>query len=83
MRHVKEVPKRTRSNKTELKKSIQIDFNKNEKQKNVVEYLQEEAESVWSMINRSMMNTSSNKRNVKRLYELLDRWTCTFIQKLQ
>ena len=27
-------------------KSIQIDFNKNEKQKNVVEYLQEEAESV-------------------------------------
>ena len=46
MRHVKEVPKRIRSNKTEFKKSIQIDFNKNEKQKNVVEYLQEEAESV-------------------------------------
>ena len=81
MRHVKEVPKRIRSNKTEFKKSIQIDFNKNEKQKNVVEYLQEEAESVWSMINRSMMNMSSNKRNVKRLYKLLDRWT--FIQKLQ
>ena len=44
MRHVKEVPKRIRRNKTEL--SIQIDFNKNEKQKTVVEYLQEEAESV-------------------------------------
>ena len=81
MQHVKQVPKRIRSNKTELKKSIQIDFNKNEKQKNVVEYLLEEAESVWSMINRSMMNMSSNKRNVKRLYKLLDRWT--FIQKLQ
>ena len=81
MRHVKEVPKRIRSNKIEFKKSIQLDFNKNEKQKNVVKYLQEEAESVWSMINRSMMNMSSNKRNVKRLYKLLDRWT--FIQKLQ
>ena len=46
LRHVKEVPMRIRSNKTELKKSIQIDFNKNEKQKTVVEYLQEEEESV-------------------------------------
>ena len=81
MRHVKVVPKRIRSNNTEFKKSIQLDFNKNEKQKNVVEYLQEEAESVWSMINRSMMNMSLNKRNVKRLYKLLDRRT--FIQKLQ